>query len=416
MTQVEVKTFGCRLNAFESEVIREQTKFASVDDTVIINTCAVTAEAERQARQAIRRARRERPDARIVVTGCAAQINPDTYSTMPEVDLVIGNAEKLRISRFLSEKNKSIVVNDIMSVHETAPHMISGFDGRARAFIQVQNGCDHRCTFCIIPYGRGNSRSVPIDQIVKQARVLSSAGYKEVVLTGVDISAYGYDLKDSPNLGHMVATILREVPELARLRVSSIDPAEIDADLKEIISTETRFMPHIHLSIQSGDDVILKRMKRRHNRATVLKICQELRLLRPDIVLGADLIAGFPTETEEMFSNTLNLVQEIELVWLHVFPYSPRRGTPAARMPQLSGKIVRGRAQKLRHVGKITAESFLQSQLNKVQLVLMEKANRGLSQHYSPVQFQNETGQIGDIVEVIAREYDGQHLIAEAVK
>lgn len=417
MKQVEVKTFGCRLNAFESEVIRQQTKFASIsDDAVVINTCAVTAEAERQARQAIRRARREKPNARIVVTGCAAQINPDAYSTMPEVDLVIGNSEKFRITDLLSEQKNSIVVNDIMSLQDTAPQMVSGFDGRARAFIQVQNGCDHRCTFCIIPFGRGNSRSVPINQIVEQTRILTSAGYKEVVLTGVDISAYGHDLKGAPNLGHMIATLLREVSELDRLRISSIDPAEIDSNLKNIISSEARFMPHIHLSIQSGDDVILKRMKRRHDRETVINICEELRLLRPDIVLGADLIAGFPTETEKMFSNTLNLIQEIGLVWLHVFPYSLRRGTPAARMPQLPGNIIRERAQKLRRAGETTAEDFLESQLNKIQLVLMEKTNRGLSQHYSPVRLLEDSGQIGEVLKVIARERSGGHLIAEAIK
>lgn len=416
MKQVEVRTLGCRLNAFESEVIREQTKLASVDEAVVINTCAVTVEAERQARQAIRRAKRERPNARIVVTGCAVQINPNTYATMPEVDLVIGNSEKFRIASFLQDKNKTIVVNDIMSIRETAPQMISGFEGRARAFVQVQNGCDHRCTFCIIPFGRGNSRSVPIDQIVNQTRVLVSEGYKEVVLTGVDISAYGHDLIGTPNLGCMVTTLLREVAELDRLRISSIDPAEIDQNLKNIISREARVMPHIHLSIQSGDDVILKRMKRRHDRARVIEICKELKTLRPDIVFGADFIAGFPTETDEMFVNTLNLIQEIEIVWPHVFPYSARHGTPAARMPQVPGNIVRERAHKLRLAGEATSEAFLESQLNNIQLVLVEKSNGGRSQHYSPVRFRNDYGQMGDIVEVIAKERVGQHLIAEAIK
>ncbi|PPR19488.1 MAG: Threonylcarbamoyladenosine tRNA methylthiotransferase MtaB, partial [Alphaproteobacteria bacterium MarineAlpha10_Bin2] len=334
MSRAEIITFGCRLNAFESEIMRGHADAAALENAVIFNTCAVTAEAERQARQAIRKARREQPHARIIVTGCAAQIDPARYAAMPEVDRVIGNAEKLEARSFLPANETAIAVNDIMSVRATAPHLIAGFEGRARAFVQVQNGCDHRCTFCIIPYGRGNNRSVALGDIVAQARALVAGGTSELVLTGVDLSSYGRDLPGAPSLGQAVRRLLAAVPELKRLRLSSLDPAAIDPDLKRLLAEEPRLMPHIHLSVQAGHDMILKRMKRRHDRADILRLAAELRALRPDIALGADLIAGFPTESDEMFAGSLRLVEEAGLTWLHVFPYSPRDGTPAARMLQ----------------------------------------------------------------------------------
>jgi threonylcarbamoyladenosine tRNA methylthiotransferase MtaB len=414
MKQAKIVTFGCRLNAFEAEIMRGHAAAAGLDQAVIVNTCAVTAEAERQARQAIRRARREQPEARIIVTGCAAQINPSRYAAMPEVDRVIGNAEKLEAASFLPSEDAPIAVNDIMSVRETAPHLIAGFEGRARAFVQVQNGCDHRCTFCIIPYGRGNSRSVPLGEIVNQARILVAAGYHELVLTGVDLSAYGRDLPGAPCLGQAVRRMLAAVPELARLRLSSIDPAEIDDDLKQLIAHEPRLMPHIHLSVQAGDDMVLKRMKRRHNRADILRVCAELRALRPDIAFGADLIAGFPTESEEMFANTLNIIAEAGLAWLHVFPYSPREGTPAARMPQLPRALIRERAARLRDAGEATARDFIDSQLNKMQDILIEKAGAGRSAHYAPVRLLDGAAQPGDVLAARAARRDGQFLIVEA--
>jgi len=414
MKQAKIVTFGCRLNAFEAEIMRGHAAAAGLDQAVIVNTCAVTAEAERQARQAIRRARREQPEARIIVTGCAAQINPSRYAAMPEVDRVIGNAEKLEAASFLPSEDAPIAVNDIMSVRETAPHLIAGFEGRARAFVQVQNGCDHRCTFCIIPYGRGNSRSVPLGEIVNQARILVAAGYHELVLTGVDLSAYGRDLPGAPSLGQAVRRMLAAVPELARLRLSSIDPAEVDDDLKQLIAHEPRLMPHIHLSVQAGDDMVLKRMKRRHNRADILRVCAELRALRPDIAFGADLIAGFPTESEEMFANTLNIIAEAGLAWLHVFPYSPREGTPAARMPQLPRALIRERAARLRDAGEATARDFIDSQLNKMQDILIEKAGAGRSAHYAPVRLLDGAAQPGDVLAARAARRDGQFLIVEA--
>ena len=414
MKQADIITFGCRLNAFEAEVMRGHAAAAGLDDAVIVNTCAVTAEAERQARQAIRRARREQPQARIIVTGCAAQIDPARYAAMPEVDRVIGNAEKLEAASFLPEDETPVAVNDIMSVRETAPHMIAGFEGRARAFVQVQNGCDHRCTFCIIPYGRGNSRSVPLGEIVNQARTLAEAGYQELVLTGVDLSAFGRDLPGAPSLGQAIRRLLAAVPELARLRLSSIDPAEIDDDLKQLIANEPRLMPHIHLSVQAGDDLTLKRMKRRHSRDDILRVCAELRALRPDIAFGADLIAGFPTESEAMFANSLSIVEEAGLTWLHVFPYSPREGTPAARMPQLPRGLIRERAALLRSAGETAVRRFLDSQLSKVQSILVEQADSGRSAHYAPVRFSGASARPGDVLAARARRRDGQILIVEA--
>ncbi|HRQ83329.1 MAG TPA: tRNA (N(6)-L-threonylcarbamoyladenosine(37)-C(2))-methylthiotransferase MtaB, partial [Azospirillaceae bacterium] len=326
----EIVTFGCRLNAYESEVMRGHARAAGLSEVVIVNTCAVTSEAERQARQTIRKLRRERPDAKIVVTGCAAQIDPARFAAMPEVDRVLGNQEKLAPESWGLAATERVAVNDIMSVKETAAHLISGFEDRARAFIQAQQGCDHRCTFCIIPFGRGPSRSVPIGAMVEQVRALTAAGYREVVLTGVDITSYGPDLPGAPSLGQMIRRLLAAVPELPRLRLSSLDPVEIDDDLWRLIENEPRLLPHLHLSLQAGDDMILKRMKRRHSRADAVAFCERARRARPDVVFGADLIAGFPTETDEQFDNTLRLLEDCGLTWLHVFPYSPRPGTPAA--------------------------------------------------------------------------------------
>ena len=381
---VDILTLGCRLNAYESEVMRKLAREAALDNAVIVNTCAVTAEAERQARQAIRRARRERPDARIIVTGCAAQVNPAAFAAMPEVDRVLGNAEKLD-ARFFLPDAPDLAVNDIQSVRETAAHLLEGFEGRARAFVQVQQGCDHRCTFCIIPYGRGPSRSVPIGRIAEQIRRLVEAGCNEVVLTGVDITAYGADLPGRPALGQMVRRVLAAVPELPRLRLSSLDPVEVDDDLMRLIAEEPRLMPHLHLSLQAGDDLILKRMKRRHSRADAVAFCERVRALRPEVAFGADLIAGFPTETEERFANTLRLVEECGLVWLHVFPFSPRQGTPAARMPQVAAPLRRERAARLRASGAEAARRFLDSRVGSRAAVLVERDGTGHTEQFAPV-------------------------------
>ena len=329
----ELVTFGCRLNTYESEVMRTHAKNAGLEDAIIFNTCAVTKEAERQARQAIRRARRDNPSAKIIVTGCSAQIDPDTYAEMGEVDKIIGNDLKLKAETWGLQGEEKALVNDIMVVKETAGHLIEGIEGQARAFIQVQNGCDHRCTFCIIPYGRGNSRSVPIGEIAAQVRKLVEGGYNEVVMTGVDVTSYGADLPGSPSLGQMIRRVLAQVPELPRLRLSSLDPVEIDDDLWHLIAEEPRLMPHLHMSLQAGDDMVLKRMKRRHLRQDAIDMCKRARDYRPDMVFGADIIAGFPTETDEMFQNTADIVEECDLTFLHVFPYSEREGTPAAKNP-----------------------------------------------------------------------------------
>ena len=378
----DIVTFGCRLNAFESEVIRDRA--AGLDDTIIFNTCAVTKEAERKARQAIRKARRQRPGSKIIVTGCAAQVNANTFASMPEVDRVIGNTEKLTEAAYHSETQ--ILVGDIMTVQETAGHLVEGFEGRARAFVQVQQGCDHRCTFCIIPYGRGNSRSVPIGEITNQVRTLAENGYSEIVLTGVDITSYGADLPGRPSLGQMMRRLLAQVPELPRLRLSSIDCVEIDDDLMRLIETEPRLMPHFHLSLQAGDDKTLKRMKRRHGRDDAIAICNTIRARRPDVVFGADLIAGFPTETEAMFQRSLDLIDECGLTWLHVFPYSTRPGTPAALMPQVPGDIRRKRAARLRQAGEAAATQFLDSLVGATATVLIEQNSTGRTEHFAPVQ------------------------------
>jgi threonylcarbamoyladenosine tRNA methylthiotransferase MtaB len=393
---IDIVTFGCRLNIHESEVMRDHAKNAGLKDTVIINTCAVTKEAERSARQAIRRLRRERPSANIVVTGCSAQIDPAGYAKMPEVNHVIGNDLKLKAETWQSAQHPpaKVLVNDIMSVKETAGHLISGFETHARAFVQVQNGCDHRCTFCIIPFGRGNSRSVPIGEIVDQVRKLVAAGYAEVVLTGVDVTSYGPDLPGNPTLGQMIRRLLALVPELTRLRLSSLDPVEIDDDLWHLIEHEPRLMPHLHLSVQAGDDMILKRMKRRHLRKDILDVCEKARRLRPDIVFGADIIAGFPTETDEMFENTRKLVAEAGLAYLHVFPYSPRPGTPAARMPQVAGNIRKSRAAILRAEGATQLQALLAKHDGSLCNVLVEKNNAGHSEHFLPVVLQEENDDV----------------------
>jgi threonylcarbamoyladenosine tRNA methylthiotransferase MtaB len=368
----ELITFGCRLNTYESEVMRRHGDDLALDDTIIVNTCAVTAEAERQARQAIRKARRNRPDARIVVTGCAAQINPSAWADMAEVDQVVGNVEKMTAQSFVDDA-PVLQVNDIMSVEETAGHLVEGLDGRARAFLQVQQGCDHRCTFCIIPFGRGLSRSVPLGVITEQARKLVGNGYREIVLTGVDITSFGTDLPGTPSLGSMVKRLLTAVPELERLRISSIDAVEVDDDLFDLIAHEPRLMPHLHLSLQAGDDMILKRMKRRHSRADAVEFCGRVRKVRPDIVFGADLIAGFPTETDEMFENSLALIRDCGLTWLHVFPYSEREGTPAAQMPPVPGPLRKARAARLRAAGDEAATDYARSLVGQTLPILIER-------------------------------------------
>jgi threonylcarbamoyladenosine tRNA methylthiotransferase MtaB len=396
-----VVTFGCRLNSFESEVMRAHAAAAGLKDTVIVHTCAVTAEAERQARQAIRRARREQPDARIVVTGCSAQIEPERYATMPEVDRVIGNDRKLdpKLWRELAAGDP-IAVGDIMTVRETAGHLVDGLDGRSRAIVQVQNGCDHRCTFCIIPYGRGPSRSVPVGAIVAQTRRLLESGYREVVLTGVDLTSYGKDLPGQPSLGQMVKRLLRLVPELARLRLSSIDPAEVDRDLLDLVGDEPRLMPHLHLSVQSGDTLVLKRMKRRHARDDVVHLCARLRALRPEIAFGADLIAGFPTETEAMFANTLALIEDAGLTYLHVFPYSAREGTPAARMPQVAREQRKERAARLRAAGERALAGYLAGRVGRVEQVLVERGGTARTEAFAPFRIEGVPPPVGRVVAV----------------
>ncbi len=413
MSAPEVITFGCRLNAYESEVMRGLAGAAGLADAVIVNTCAVTGEAERQARQAIRKARRARPEARIIVTGCAAQIDPAAYAAMPEVDQVLGNEDKLVARNWRPEATEDVVVNDIMSVRETAGHLITGLEGRARAFVQVQNGCDHRCTFCVIPFGRGNSRSVPLGRIVEQVRELAANGYREVVLTGVDITDYGKDLPGRPTLGQTIRRLLAQVPELERLRLSSIDVAEVDPALLDLIASEPRLMPHLHLSLQAGDDVILKRMKRRHSRAQAVEFCDRVRRLRPDVVLGADLIAGFPTETEAMFESTLRLVADCGLVWLHVFPYSARRGTPAARMPQVDGRVRKDRAARLRKAGEDAVARYLATQVGRTVPALVETETTARTDPFAMAQLDGRA-EPGDVVPIEVTGTTGRQLLARA--
>ena len=368
---IKVVTFGCRLNTYESEVMKNLANDAGLKDAILVNTCAVTKEAERQARQSIRKLKRENPHAKIIVTGCSAQINPTQYSDMGEVDRVLGNDEKMRLESY--QDHARVLVNDIMAIKETATHLISGFEGKARAFVQIQNGCNHRCTFCTIPFGRGNSRSVPLGDIITQIKILLDNGYKEIVFTGVDITDYGSDLPAKPTLGQTIKRLFTLVPDLARLRLSSLDPVEVDEDLWDLIAHEKRLMPHLHLSLQAGDDLVLKRMKRRHLRHHVIAFCKRARTLRPDVVFGADIIAGFPTENDTMFQNTLNIVEECDLTHLHVFPYSKRPGTPAARMPQVPGNIIKERANLLRKAGERALKRYMHAQIGKTHTVLIEE-------------------------------------------
>jgi threonylcarbamoyladenosine tRNA methylthiotransferase MtaB len=415
---VEVVTFGCRLNAAESEVIRREAERAGLSDTVVVNTCAVTAEAVRQARQTIRALRRERPEVRIVVTGCAAQTEPETFAAMAEADQVLGNAEKLSAAAWMQvgaafglDGAPKALVNDIMAVRETAAHLIDAFEGRTRAFVQVQNGCDHRCTFCIIPYGRGPSRSVPMGAVVDDVRRLVANNYREIVLTGVDITSYGADLPGQPTLGKLVKQILKHVPELRRLRLSSIDSVEADRDLVAAFAEEPRLMPHLHLSLQAGDDLILKRMKRRHARADAIAFCATMRRLRPDMVFGADLIAGFPTETEAMFQNSLALVDACQLTYLHVFPFSPRPGTPAARMPQVGRAVVKERARRLRERGTLVLRQHLEAEVGATRRVLLEASDTGRTEQFTPVKLAGAAAP-GSVVDVRITGHDGRHLLA----
>ena len=381
----EIVTFGCRLNAFESEVIRRAAAEAGLEGAIIVNTCAVTAEAERQARQAIRRARRDHPEARIIVTGCAAEIAADRYAAMPEIDLVLGNRAKLQPQSYLPPHPGA----PAPAAHgESAARLVDGFEGRARAYLAVQQGCDHRCTFCIIPYARGPSRSVPIGRIAEEARHLVAAGFREIVLTGVDLTAYGADLPGAPSLGQMVRRLLTAIPELDRLRLSSLDPVEIDPELWRLIAEESRLMPHLHLSLQAGDDLILKRMKRRHSRTQAIAVARRARALRPELALGADLIAGFPTETEEMFRCSLDLIEECGLAFVHVFPYSPRPGTPAARMPAVAGAEIKERAGRLRAAGQAALAAELKARIGSETAVLIERPGRGRAEFYAEISFE----------------------------
>ncbi|WP_299860265.1 tRNA (N(6)-L-threonylcarbamoyladenosine(37)-C(2))-methylthiotransferase MtaB [uncultured Roseobacter sp.] len=410
-------TMGCRLNAYETEAMKELADAAGLSDAVVVNTCAVTAEAVRKARQDIRKLRRAHPGARLIVTGCAAQTEPETFAQMPEVDAVIGNTEKMQgatwqslAADFIGE-TEAVQVDDIMSVTETAGHLIDGFGTRSRAYVQVQNGCDHRCTFCIIPYGRGNSRSVPAGVVVNQIKRLVDKGYNEVVLTGVDLTSWGADLPATPKLGDLVMRILRLVPDLPRLRISSIDSIEVDENLMMAIATEPRLMPHLHLSLQHGDDMILKRMKRRHLRDDAIRFAEEARKLRPDMTFGADIIAGFPTETEAMFQNSLALVAECDLTWLHVFPYSARPGTPAARMPAVDGAVIKQRAARLREIGAAQVQRHLQSQTNRQHHVLMESPTMGRTEQFCPVEV--ATPQVeGSIVTLTITDHSTDALLA----
>ena len=387
MSETEFVTFGCRLNTYESEVMRDHAAKAGMKDAIVFNTCAVTAEATRQARQAIRRAHKEKPEAKIIVTGCAAQTTPEMFADMPEVAMVLGNEEKLQPQNWLPGGETRVRVNEIMSPRKNHLHMIEGLTERTRAFVQVQNGCDHRCTFCIIPFGRGNSRSVEIHEAVEQVRRLAANGYAEVVLSGVDITSWGADLEGAPKLGALVSRILKEVPDLKRLRLSSIDSIETDPELMEVMAGEERLMPHIHLSLQSGDNMILKRMKRRHAREDSIAFCQELKARRPDMVFGADIIAGFPTETDAMFENSLRILDDCGLTYLHVFPFSPRPETPAARMPQLDKGLIRERAQRLRVRGQERLAQFLNSSVGATQRVLVETPNSGRNEQFATVRF-----------------------------
>ena len=417
-----VVSFGCRLNAYESEVMSGHANAGGRTNCIIVNTCAVTREAERQGRQSLRRLRRENPEAEIIATGCAVQLNPDVYAAMPEVDRVVGNEHKMKADTFAIDNNTPVLVSNIMAVRETASHLAEGyasnfgertnpFARRARAFVQIQQGCDHRCTFCIIPFARGNNRSIPMGRLVNEVRSLVYADHKEIVLTGVDITGYGTDLPGQPSLGQMVRRLLNTVPDLPRLRLSSLDPAEVDEDLFHVMAHEPRLLPHFHISVQSGDDIILKRMKRRHLRADVIRFCERVRHIRPDAVFGADLIAGFPTETDVQFNNTVSLVEEAGLTHLHVFPYSVREDTPAARMPQVDPVVIKQRAAQLRAAGNTAMTRFLFQQIGRTVSVLIEKNGMGQSEHYVPVRVRPDPG-TGALIDAIIADVDDGTLIA----
>ena len=407
----EVITFGCRLNTYESEIIKENLVKSGIQNVAVFNTCAVTKEAEKQARQAIRKLKKQDPTKKIIVTGCAAQNTPQMFANMPEVDKVIGNEEKLSPLHYTLDTER-VIVNDIMSIKETANHLVRSFEGKARAFIQVQNGCDHRCTFCMIPFGRGNSRSVPIGVIVQQVRALTEEGFKEIVLTGVDVTAYGGDLPGMPTFAQMIKRLLSLVPELYRLRLSSIDVAEIDDDLFNLMAYEKRLMPHFHISLQAGDNMILKRMKRRHNREQVIKFCKSLRVIRPEVSFGADIIAGFPTETDEMFENTRSLISEANIQYLHVFPYSEREGTPASKMPQVPLHIRKKRASILREEGQKEIEKFFKYNLGKKTTLLVEKNNMAHAENFIPVKLDGEFSS-GQLIDVQLTEFNDKHMLAK---
>ncbi len=415
----EIVTFGCRLNTYESEVMRAHAKKAGLKKAIIFNTCSVTKEAERQARQAIRKARRENPEAEIIVTGCAAQLDPEMFASMEEVDRVIGNDLKLEASSWAKgresegQKKEKILLHDMMTIRETASHLVEGYEGRSRAFIQVQNGCDNRCTFCIIPFARGPSRSVPMGAIVDQVKKLMEAGYNELVVTGVDVTSYGPDLPGAPTFGQMLRRLFSMVPELPRLRLSSIDPVGIDDDLWDLIAHEPRLMPHLHLSVQAGDDMILKRMKRRHLRQDVIDLCAQARHLRPDIVFGADIITGFPTEDDAMFENTLDLVEQCNLTFLHVFPYSERPGTPAARMPEIPSPVRKERAARLRALGDKLYRQNMTSFIGKDVDVIVEKSGLGRSEHFMEVRFDKEA-EPGQRLKVKIDTAQGRFLLGKA--
>lgn len=410
----EVITFGCRLNIYESEIIKKNLALSGLDNVAVFNTCTVTREAEKQARQAIRRAKKNNPDLKIIVTGCAAQTKPELFSSMVEVDKVIGNEEKLS-SRYYDLNSEQVIVNDIMAVKVTASHLVASFEGKARGFLQVQNGCDHRCTFCIIPFGRGNSRSVPIGVIVQHVGELVNNGYNEVVFTGVDVTAYGGDLPGNPTFAQMIRRVLALVPQLARLRLSSIDVAEIDEDLFNLMAYEPRLMPHFHISLQSGDNMILKRMKRRHTREQVIEFCQKLRVLRPEVSFGADIIAGFPTETASMFLNTANLVREADLQYLHIFPYSERAGTPAARMPQVEKTLRKERAASLRELGQEQLQKFFAGHLHKQAVLLVENNNTAHTENFIPVKVANNNIRSGELIRAELVAIEGSHMIGHII-
>lgn len=410
MNDQEVVTFGCRLNTYESQVIKDNLANSGISNVTVFNTCAVTKEAEKEARQAIRKLKRQDPSRVIIVTGCAVQNAPEAFVNMPEIDKILGNEEKLS-AKFYQLDSERVLVNDIMSVKETATHLVKSFEGKARAFIQVQNGCDHRCTFCMIPYGRGNSRSVPLGVLVEQVRLLVEQGYSEVVLTGVDVTAYGADLPGKPTFAQMIRRLLALVPNLARLRLSSIDVAEIDSDLFNLMAYEQRLMPHFHISLQSGDNMILKRMKRRHNREQVIDFCQSLRAIRPEVSFGADIIAGFPTESDEMFENTRMLISQAQIQYLHVFPYSERDGTPAARMPQVPPAVRKKRAAILRAEGKKELLKFFEHNIGSKTKLLVEKNNVAHTENFIPVKLEGSYYS-GQLIEVQLTSFNDKYMLA----